>query len=267
MTTATLTRVRPGNDLTRHRPTSATTPARRRSGTFGALNAEWDLVGHRPLPHAWRAHRVLAEHPTPAAVVEHQGRRNSDHDAVLLALLTLARHGDGLASRTVLQAMMGKLVRLSRTARARGLDDPDATVLAAAWETIATVPLHRSTNLAGRIALDTLHRIPHPRAATGTTSTVVDDTTLELLAPVHHQPHDDREMDPTAEVVQMLIWAHRNRALTTAEVRLLAEKYLSRDPRTTLQDISARTGQPLGTLCSRHHRAIRRLAAAMRDCA
>lgn len=235
------------------------TAPHRTSGAVGALNAEWEILGARPAPEAWGSRSALADHATPGALLDHHRATPAAHDAILHALLTLAHDGDTLAARTVLQAMLGKVVRLSRTAAARGLDDPIETTIAAAWETIAGYPLHRTAGIAGRLALDTLHRIPQPNQRT----TPVDHPVLEgLTEPVPPLGSGEPE-DPTEQLTQLLIWAQQTGTLATAEIQLLARKYLSADVGVTLAEIAAETGQPLGTLCSRHHRAIATLVKAV----
>jgi len=77
----------------------------------------------------------------------------ADPDAALLALLVLHRQGDAAAGRVVLQAMLGKLVRMAAP-------DPHATFgdfLGALWERIATYPIERRPRrVAANLALDTL---------------------------------------------------------------------------------------------------------------
>jgi len=117
-----------------------------------ALNAEWaaftDLPG--PLPRSWQlAHpgfRRVGRSGLMDAV-------RADPDAALLALLVLHRQGDAAAGRVVLQAMLGKLVRMAAP-------DPHATFgdfLGALWERIATYPIERRPRrVAANLALDTL---------------------------------------------------------------------------------------------------------------
>lgn len=125
----------------------------RMTSTAAALNREWEALTDdpAPLPASWRlACPHLAETSTLAdalAVVR-------DHpDATLLGLLALHRAGDALAGRTVVQAMLGKMILMASRDAVATLDD----YLAALWVRVATYPLTRRPHrVAANLALDTL---------------------------------------------------------------------------------------------------------------
>ena len=73
-------------------------------------------------------------------------------DETLRLLLRKAIDGDQLAARTVLQAMLGKVVRLAQSHPGAGIDD----FVAALWCRIRTYPLQRRpSSIAANLALDT----------------------------------------------------------------------------------------------------------------
>lgn len=126
------------------------------------LNHEWArLVGrHRgqlPWGGALAGHRDLAE--LLAAIRDRP-------DRLLGALLHESAAGDLLAARTVLQAMLGKVVRLAQACPDAGTHE----FVAALWCRIRTYPLsRRPTSIAANLALDTrkdvLRQLSADRAA------------------------------------------------------------------------------------------------------
>ncbi len=138
----------------------------RSTTTFGptglrkALNAEWaDLVAASTgMPKRWRlACPALSECRSLEDVL---CRIRERPDPVLYALLSLCRDGDLSAGRVVLQAMLGKLVRMAAVDPEAGLDD----YVSALWLRIRTYPLvQRPARIAGNLALDTLKSVQHSR--------------------------------------------------------------------------------------------------------
>lgn len=124
--------------------------------TLSALNRDWDdlTARHPSLPTSWRlASPALRPPGSLGDVLE---RVRADPDAVLFALLRLHRAGDELAGRTVVQTMLGKLVRMS----ARDADASLEEYLAALWVRVATYPLQRRPrSVAANLALDTLKAV------------------------------------------------------------------------------------------------------------
>lgn len=121
--------------------------------TLSALNRDWDdlTARHPSLPATWRL-AAPALRP-PGGLADVLDRVRSEPDAVLGALLRLHRAGDDLAGRTVVQAMLGKLVRMAARDAEASLED----YLAALWVRVATYPLQRRpTRIAANLALDTL---------------------------------------------------------------------------------------------------------------
>jgi hypothetical protein len=81
---------------------------------------------------------------------------------VLHALLSLCADGDQLAGRSVLQAMLGKLVQMAARDPRAGLDD----YVSAGWIRIRLYPLaERPTSIAANLALDTRKEVHRPGPA------------------------------------------------------------------------------------------------------
>lgn len=134
------------------RGSRATVPSRGR-GVVEALNADWQqLVASRPAEVGqWVVRRPeLGCDVTLAQLVT---RASAGCDATLHALLSEARSGDRLAVRTVLQSLLGRLVRMAGRDRRSSVDD----YVAAAWCVIVGYPLAaRPARIGANLALDTL---------------------------------------------------------------------------------------------------------------
>lgn len=242
----------------------STTPATRpdrRHGIAGKLNAEWDVIGATPLPPRWvTRHRDLAPHATPNAIVTWLTTRArcQDADPVLHALLTLHADGDHLAGRTILQAMLGKALRLEPTARHAQDPDPTTAALTAMWASITTYPLRRTTSVAANLALDALHILKHSHHPSPPTITLSD--------PFHHatdprsQDPEPDQTSPTHTVIHLLRTARDTHTLTPHDVALLAHLHIAG---LSAADLGAQMGLTAPTIRKRASRAIARLAAAI----
>jgi hypothetical protein len=115
------------------------------------LNAEWAQLAdlHRPTVDAWaRQHSALTNCRELGDVL---GAIRAAPDAVLNVLLAAAAAGDSLAGRIVLQAMLGKVVRLAQAHPDVGVGD----FVSALWCRIQTYPLaRRPVKIAANLALD-----------------------------------------------------------------------------------------------------------------
>lgn len=134
---------------------------RRRAFHFvDALNAEWEVLtsNSMEMAAAWAAkYEVLAPCRSLGDVL--LAIRN-EPDVALRALLTEVGIDDQLAGRTVLQAMLGKLVRMARADESSGIDD----YVAAMWCQIRTYPLAaRPRKIAANLVLDTLKQVTNER--------------------------------------------------------------------------------------------------------
>ncbi len=124
--------------------------ARHRYQIVDELNADWQrLVASTGVPEFAGRHPVLRCADLDAVL----GAIRSEPDAVLGALLLEATAGSTLAGRVVVQAMLGKLVRMAQAQPGIGVDD----FVAALWCRIRGYPLdRRPRRIAANLALDTL---------------------------------------------------------------------------------------------------------------
>jgi hypothetical protein len=173
--------------------------------------------------------RRRAWHRWPRADVEAR-------DEVLLALLELSRDGDQLAGRTVLQAMLGKAVRVAACAVNRpdvrgDQEEALACAVSSLWLVIATYPIaRRRSRVAANLALDTValvqrghmgsshFRRTYPETPFADLRTVVEAVSGDLQPADPHGP-------PDAELFRLLAWAVRNDVLTLEEATLLIRVY------------------------------------------
>jgi DNA-directed RNA polymerase specialized sigma24 family protein len=127
---------------------------------IGELNDEWDrLIDDDPQAVAqWgQRHEALNGCQHLRQILP---RVRRDPDSVLAALLAECRAGEQLAGRAVLQAMLGKLILMSRRVQGAGIDD----FVAALWIRMATYPLlSRPRRVAANLALDTLKAVHRER--------------------------------------------------------------------------------------------------------
>jgi DNA-directed RNA polymerase specialized sigma24 family protein len=125
-------------------------------GIVAALNAEWAGLCEERLDEVqdW-----AGRHPSLAGCRELTDvlvAVRGDADPVLSALLTESERGSELAGRTVLQAMLGKLVLMAARDRDAEVDD----YVAAMWCRLSTYPLReRPGRIAANLALDTLKAV------------------------------------------------------------------------------------------------------------
>lgn len=113
-----------------------------------SLNLEWDRLARSTVPDGWAGPaRTLGE--ALAAIAD-------DPDARLAELLRCCAGGDRLAGRVVLQAMLGKLIRLAAEDVRHGVDE----YVAECWLRVATYPLaRRPLRIAANLAMDTRRRV------------------------------------------------------------------------------------------------------------
>jgi len=127
------------------------TAAGLRRSVVGDLNREWACLSEEEDEvTAWVVrHPVLAGCRTLGDVLASVGRAP---DPVLGALIQESAAGSLAAARTVLQAMLGKVILMSHGDAGAGVDD----YLAAMWERIRTYPIdRRPAHIAANLALDT----------------------------------------------------------------------------------------------------------------
>src|SRR5688572_25297986 len=129
---------------------------RRPHSIVEALNRDWDELVHRhrgSLPCWSRRHEALVEYESLDDML---AAAQGHPDAILGALLTEVSNGDQLAGRVVLQALMGRIVRMAGRDPSAGIDD----YVAALWCQIQTYPLvSRPVRIAANLSMDTLKAV------------------------------------------------------------------------------------------------------------
>jgi DNA-directed RNA polymerase specialized sigma24 family protein len=226
---------------------------RPRSGIVEALNRDWDeLVDrHRGSVRGWsRRHGALAECRSLADVLL---AARGQPDAVLGALLTEVSTGDPLAARVVLQAMLGRMVRMAGRDPAAGVDD----YLSALWCRIRSYPLAaRPSRIAANLSMDTFKTVSAERRW-------LREAEVTPWPPVvfWDEEHDhllvEQEVDPF--VASAVLAAGRDRGVIDGPVHaLLFSVYVDELTGPQAADRHWTTAESVRVRCSR---ALRRLAA------
>ena len=157
-------------------------------------------------------------------------------DEVLLALLELSLDDDQLAGRTVLQAMLGKAVRVAACAVNRpdvrgDQEEALACAVSSLWLVIATYPIaRRRSRVAANLALDTVALVQRGHTGSSHFRRTYPETPFADLRTVGESVRQDLQPaephgPPDAELFRLLAWAVRNDVLTLDEARLLIRVY------------------------------------------
>ena len=121
-----------------------------------ALNRDWDELVYRhrgSMPCWFGRHEALAGYESLDDLLT---AAEGQPDAILGALLTEVSKGDQLAGRVVLQALLGRIVRMARRDPSAGVDD----YVAALWCQIQKYPLSsRPVRIAANLSMDTLKAV------------------------------------------------------------------------------------------------------------
>jgi hypothetical protein len=196
-------------------------------------------------------------------------------DAVLLALVERAQAGDALAGRTVLQAMLGKAVRVAGTVARRDdvrgdREEALARAVAALWQAIATYPVaRRPTRVSANLALDTVALAQ--RGHTGSSHfrlsyREVPVADVGSVGPVaqHHRDSADLCGPADAELLTLLAWAVRHRVVDLDDAQLLLRVYTvdEHGRPADARMVAEQTGLTWPTLRQRCRRLAQRVGAA-----
>ena len=140
--------------------TTVTKAGRSEYAIVDALNLDWRELVHRDRGTVLRwsqRHAALATCNSLDDVLS-MGQLNSD--ATLSALLTEVSNEDMLAGRTVLQSMLGRLVRMAQRDHRAGIDD----YIAASWCVIRRYPLSaRPGRIAANLSMDAFKTVYRER--------------------------------------------------------------------------------------------------------
>ncbi|TDD70972.1 hypothetical protein E1262_07535 [Jiangella aurantiaca] len=262
------------------------TGARRQTGTgvAGRLNDEWDrlradgragavarwaaaepaLAGCRDLADVEATVTAAASRPAGASRGGAAGAASRGADAVLLALLRLARDGDALAGRTVLQLMLGKAIRIAAGHAGRdSRESIEQAAVAALWTVIATYPTERRpTKVAANIAMDTLGVISRELAYCRTETPAEPDT---LAAVVGTDPADlTVAAGGDVDLTELLAWAVDAGAVSAGDAALLLDIYAPAPGLDGGAAAAERAGISWAAARQRASRAVRRITLAIR---
>jgi hypothetical protein len=153
-------------------PVTAFVPARS-CALIDDLNREWSRLRVSEQADAavtrWRAQEpaVFGCACTLDDVMTAAGRHDAN-DPPIAALLRLAQAGDAFARRTVLQLMLGAMVRMALRTRHmadQDLEEAVARAISALWTVILSYPVARRTRHVNNISLDVLNVLTPRRGA------------------------------------------------------------------------------------------------------
>jgi DNA-directed RNA polymerase specialized sigma24 family protein len=122
--------------------------------TLAALNQEWQRIASRSVEWGVPEPELAGAHDLAGVL----GLVRPRPDPVLASLLRLGRAGEPLAHRVVLQAMLGKVVRIGA-----GRPDLLAEAIPELWLAIVEYPLERRpAAIASNLAWTVHRRLPRP---------------------------------------------------------------------------------------------------------
>lgn len=262
-----------------------TRPAHLNTPLLQQLCQEWSELHHSPST-AGVIQRWQTTLPgfdglnSPGEITDHID--NSDQateDQVMQALLDAFQDGDQLAGRILLQAMLPGLTHLTRRVRApRGtqIDETLQRALTEFWWVITTTTARPSRGVAGRLQLDTLHRLTGHRRDSDVweehTSSMADvfddDPTADDLQDVRPLAGEDSPVvgkaayDADAGLLELLLHARDTAVITADDARFLAEVYVVSD---NMAHAARRLGKQPAAVRQRCARLRHRLVEAVID--
>lgn len=249
-----------------------TRPAHRTAGVFGELNTEWDIqLSHQPAPWAstWEDTELETAQDFLDALL-HAGKDTARTDAVLLQMLQASWAGDDLATRAVLQTMLGAAGTLANSLRRRHINDPDALAICAYWHAVTTFPRHIHAKIAATLRMQALNYV-HQRSSreaaeqacipVGVTTADWESTPLDAQGrPSTANPQDVAR----TEAADLLRWAQDIGVLTDKLTQVIALRHLQ-EPAPSWKIIAEQLTITPATARQRYHRAVGALTTAVRD--
>ncbi|HEY9412691.1 MAG TPA: hypothetical protein VIP77_24165 [Jiangellaceae bacterium] len=252
--------------------------ARRRTdgSVVGQLNLEWARL--RVEPTAERAVLRWAEQAEALhgcrslADIEARTAASSRPvaDQILLALLELTAAGERLAGRTVLQLMLGKAVRIAAAQSGRAERDLlEQLAVSALWDVIATYPItRRREKVAANLSMDTLRQVV-AELAPDRQETPAEPESFgaggSLMSELTGEASDGTGTVPDLELLDVLVWGVDQGVLSRDEAALLVRVYCPAPGSTGGAEAAAAFGLSWPAARQRCSRAVRRLAAAIRE--
>ncbi|MGL5823585.1 MAG: hypothetical protein ACRCYU_01805 [Nocardioides sp.] len=190
------------------------------------------------------AHESISGLGTPGQILDHISASNPTiKDQVLRVLLDLVREGDRLAGQVLLHTMLPLLTEMPRSIRPprgeEGYEETLQRVLAEFWEVIIADRKLTRPGVAGRLRMDTLHRITSHRRSRDVweeyvcydealedhlDATPADDNAGLYLVP--NSPAHQHDLDPQGDLASVLLWMRDCGEFTGEEARFFGEVYL-----------------------------------------
>jgi DNA-directed RNA polymerase specialized sigma24 family protein len=239
---------------------NVTQEGRSRYAIVDALNRDWRDLVHRDrgTVSCWAQQHAELSGCSSLDDVLLVGQLNPD--ATLSALLTEVSNGDQLAGRTVLQSMLGRLLRMAQRDSRAGVDD----YVAAFWCVMQTYPLHaRPERIAANLSMDAFKMLHKERRWLGQGSVTTWppdaflDETLHRTAARTQLNHAEADREKvTASGV--LAAGHRLRLIDEPTRRLLHSVYIDG---LTGSEAARRHRTTPGSVRARSSKAVKRLAA------
>jgi hypothetical protein len=220
------------------------------ASSTGVVGSPWRIVD--VINEDWR--QLVDRHGT--GLQDRLDRASRGCDVTLHALLTEVQHGDALAARTVLQALLGRLVQMA----ARDPRSPVDDYVAAAWCVLSRYPLAgRPVRIAANLALDTLKAVRRETEGRGGGLAWLAGVQLEELAEQEAQRrHLDHGVAATLDALGVIAAGRRLRLLDEPAGQLLEQVYVRGLSGT---EAARRHGSTAGSVRVRCSRAVHVLAA------
>jgi hypothetical protein len=225
-----------------------------------ALDAEWEILVRSAAARAattrWADDPVLGRHPDLSGIVAVLRAGSTDPAGAdhLLAALAARASTDDVALRVMLQALLPGLANVAKRL-GRGVVDEtlEADVIVEAVDRIRHYPLSRRPRaIAANVVLDVFGRIARRRAGND------NSTSMRLF--------DRRpvmvELDPSLEVLELVVDAHEGGWLRPADTELLLSVAVGSD---TLGQRAEREHTTYAAVHERWRRARERLRRAVHE--
>jgi hypothetical protein len=250
-----------------------------RAGIFGQLSDEWGrLCGLPSAGHNLRrwakAEPVLGGDGSLGELLDRiDAGDDEEADRLLLALVRLAQAGQQLAGRVVLQAMLPKIARMTRTLRPSSNDDRWAEdrrhiAVATFWEVIFAYPAaRRERRVAANLALDTLHRLTSDQRK-GVVEIPLDpgEAADRLARRSYEDPHERLgTLTADSNLAEVIAWGVEVAAISRDEAALLVRVYLPLPGTAGGAAVAGEIDVTHAAVRQRVSRARRRLISAVRS--
>lgn len=225
------------------------------------LNDEWERI------HSAREHLFgdLGTHSCGHILNEIRAAKNEAQDHLLYELLTLARGGDKISERVLVQLLIPVAQRMAHRVRTLGdMDRADRVgyAISKAWELIGRYPLDRRKKVHANLTMELLSMLAPKKTQydllVADRTTPVADEVLEAVAGEWSNPAVPFEV----LAHRLFTWAIDTGVLTREETALLARVALGEEKQI---DIAAELSVSVDCVNKRVARARARLRSAYRE--